>query len=165
MKDVENDGGLSFITSEIVQYRKLVEEKFEFHFKSLQYDLSRKLVNPQIDDRFIDNICMLLAFRKLFDGVLPFAFTYEEAEETIVENIKHHQLLKQGNDDISKFWRIVESLFYRDEIIEERDFKLEDGNIYIRLQQVHGFYVKEMVAQRDMSYLSKSTLEHYPGTG
>ena len=161
LKDIENDGGLSFITSRIVQYRPLVEELFEKHFKALQFNLSRRLTNPLIEDRFIDNISMLLAIRKVFDHILSFAFTYEQAEEVMIANITNHQLLKQGNDDLSKFWRIVESLFYRNEIVEERDFKLENGLIFLRLQTVHTLYVKEMIAQRDMTYLTKPTLEHY----
>lgn len=161
LKEIENQGGLPFITSKIVQHRQLVEENFEKEFKLLQYNLSRKLVNPVVDDRFIDNISMLLSFRKIFDKTLPFAFTYEEAEAYMCENIQHHQVLKQGNDDVSKFWQVIESLFYQDMIIEEKDFKLEDGYIYIRLQQVQPLYQKEMISRRDMNYLSKSTLEHY----
>jgi hypothetical protein len=161
LKDIENEGGLPFITSRVVQHRQIVEDKFEKEFKLLQYSLSRKLVNPVIDDRFIDNISMLLCFRKIFDKVFPFAFTYEEAEAYMTENIQHHQVLKQGNDDVSKFWQVVESMFYQDIIIEEKDFKLEDGYIFIRVQQVHPLYVKEMISRRDMNYLSKSTLEHY----
>ena len=161
LKDIENAGGLAFITAQIVQFRNVVEEKFEHAFKTTQVDIAKKLAESIIDDRFIDNISILLAFRKIFDKILPFAFSYEEAEKYLFENIRHHQLLKTGNDEVSKFWQVVEALFYRDEIVPEKDFKLEAGYIFLRLQQVHPLYQKEMIARRDMNYLPKGTMEHY----
>lgn len=161
LKQLENKAGFSWITATICKYRSLVEKNFERYYKEIHKDLNARLVNPVIEDRFIDNISILLAFRKIFNGVIDFAFTYEDAEKYMIENIQHHQALKMGNDDISKFWQVVEHLFNDGQIKEEVEFKLEDGFIYICLQKVHPLYHKEMIARRDPNILGKSTLEHY----
>jgi hypothetical protein len=161
LKSFENDGGFPYITSMIVKHRELVKKNFESEFKKIQFGLLQKLVEPKIDDRFIDNISMLLAFRKIFNGILDFAFTYEDAENYMIENIKHHQLLKMGNDDVSKFWQTIETLSFDGLIQDGRDFVIEDGFIFIKIQQVHHKYVEAMIKRRDLGYLAKPTLEHY----
>ena len=45
--------------------------------------------------------------------------------------------------------------------MEEKDFKLAEGKLMIRIMQVHPLYIKEMHAQRDPNFLAKSSLEYY----
>ena len=161
LREMEITGGFPYITSMIVQYRNLVQENFEKAFKTIYWELKQELVNPVIDDRFINNISILLAFRQMFNGILDFAFTYEEAKAVLVANVVKHQVLKQGNDDVAKFWQVVEYLFSRGILRDNKEFILEDGFIYICIAKTHPEYVKEMIARRDPSHLAKSTLEHY----
>jgi len=72
---------------------------------------------------------------------------------------QHH--IMQGSDNVARWWQIVEQLHVQKIIFDGRDFELQDGYLYIKIQNVHPLYTKEMIAQRDANELAKSTQEYY----
>lgn len=159
-RDYESHG-LSYITADLFKHRKIIQEKFTEKFQLIFKQTVKDVANVEVDDRMIMNISMLLTYMHLLNDVLHFPFTYNSAKAFLIDNMMHQHAILAGNNDVSKFWGVVESMFYMDIIHDERDFKLEDGKIYLRLQQVHPLYVKELKNRGDLNYLSKSTLEHY----
>jgi hypothetical protein len=153
--------GLSYITGSLVNYRNLVEEKFKEKYSQIFSIIMKEVDNPEIEDRMFSNVASLLAMYDIFHDILKFPFTYSEVKKWLLENMRNQHLILAGNNDLAKFWGIMESLFHQDVIIEGKDFHLQDGNLYLSLEQVHGYYLKEMIQRRDNNYLSKGTLEHY----
>jgi hypothetical protein len=169
LKDAEA-AGLSVITAELFRYRSAIQENFKQKLDVVFKEALLETANNEIDDRMIMNISILLTIMHILTttnisvesaGGEVFPFSYREAKTFLIENMRHQHAVLAGNNDVAKFWGVVESMFAQDIIIEDHDFALEDGYIYLRLMQVHPLYVKELKQRGDNNFLSKSTLEHY----
>lgn len=159
-KDYESYG-LSYITADIFKHRKLIQLGFQDTVNAIFKEVIKETNNPDVDDRMMMNISILLAYMKLLNDVLKFPFTYSHAKTFLIKNmIEQHHILA-GNNDVSKFWGVIESMYYQATIKEEVDFKLADGYLYLRLMNVHPLYIKELRSRNDTNFLSKSTMEHY----
>lgn len=161
LKEDEITGAYSSITCSLFTYRNIIEKNYKHTLDVVFKEVNLETANTEIDDRMIMNIALLLTFMNLLQHQVKFPFTYKEAKTFLIENMRHQHAVLAGNNDVAKFWGVVESLFAQDIIKDEHDFVLEDGYIYLRLMQVHPLYVKELKARNDAVYLSKSTLEHY----
>lgn len=153
--------GLSHITAHIVRHRTLFMEKYKSAFDSLFPEIIAKVNNREIDERMILNITVLAATYKVAAEFLDFPYEYETAEKYLIENMKDQFEVLAGSDDVAKWWQTVENLFTMRMIEEGRDFELQDGYLFIRIQQVHPLYLKELRSRNDPHTLEKSTLEHY----
>ena len=161
LKDIEANG-LSHITAHLIQYRDFFEQHFKDQYQTIfRQSYKEDVANVEIDDRMIVNISMLLTFYNLFKDKVEFPFSYNQAKAFLIDNMKQQHGILAGNNDVAKFWDVIQSLFMQDLILEGRDFLLEDGYIYLRLMQVYPFYMKEMRQRGDANVLAKPTLEHY----
>lgn len=161
LKDIEA-GGLSYITAGLVQHRDFFEEKFKDEYQRIfRQTYKEDVTNSEIDDRMIVNISILLTFFHLFKDKVQFPFSYAEAKVFLIDNMTQQHGILAGNNDVAKFWDVVQTLFAQGLIKEDTDFMLEDGYIYLRLMQVYPFYMKEMRQRGDANQLAKPTLEHY----
>jgi len=103
---------------------------------------------------------------------------YEVSELKVIQviNFKRHQQITgseaetkselpeevlAGNNDVAKFWDVIQTLLALELIQEGKDFSVEDGYIYLRLMQVYPLYKKELRQRGDANVLAKPTLEHY----
>lgn len=159
-EDIEPNG-LSYITANMLQFRSTFEASFKDDYAVIFKETVKDVANVEVDDRMIMNISILLTIMHITKSALQFPFTYAEAKAWLIDNMLQQHTILAGNNDVAKFWSVIEALFYKNEVIEERDFKLQDGYLYIRIQQVQPLYQKEMIERRDMNYLAKPTLEHY----
>ncbi len=155
------EGNLSHITAFIALHRKHFIDNYKQTFENTFREVIQRTASKEIDERMMLNVAMLCATYKVADSFLKFPFTYEQAEAFLIKNMKEQYTILAGSDDVSKWWQVVENLFTMREIVEGRDFELKDGYLYIRIQQVHGLYLRELRSRNDSHYLDKSTLEHY----
>jgi len=160
LKDREQKG-LSYITAELVSHRAMVEQKFKERQGLIFKQVMMEVANPEVDDRMILNISILLTIYDIFQETVKFPFSYKDAKKWLVENMMNQHHILAGNNDLAKFWQIIESLFHQDVILEGRDFHMQDTYLYLSLERVHGYYQKEMIQRRDNNHLSKGTIEHY----
>lgn len=160
LKDVEKNG-LSEITASLLHYRGRVEDNFKEKQSKIFQALFKEIANPNVDDRMILNISILLTLMDIFQSALQFPFTYDQVKKFMIENMMAQHSILAGNNDVAKFWEIVQGLYFKDEIKEGREFIVKDSHLYIRLQQVHPAYQKHCIQIQDKNHLSKTTLEHY----
>lgn len=153
--------GLSFLTAEMIQYRGLMEQKFAETQPVIMKQLAGKIANNEVMDRMLLNISVLLSTMHLLRDRVWLPFTYGEAEAHLIGNIMNQHHIMQGSDNVARWWSLVELLHVQSLIKEDQDFALQDGYLFIKIQNVHPLYVKEMHAQRDANILAKSTLEFY----
>ena len=152
---------LTQITAHIVRYRNMFETMFKEQFEQTFPEIIKRVNNKEIDERMMLNIAVLAATYQVAANFITFPYTYEQAEKFMIRNMKEQFTILSGSDDIAKWWQIVENLFTIGIIKEGVDFELENGYLYIRLQQVHPHYQKELRSRNDPHSLDKSTLEHY----
>lgn len=152
---------LTHITANIVRYRKHFQEKFKEEFEATFPEIIKRVNNKEVDERMMLNISVLAATYKVANSFLKFPYTYEQAEKFLIKNMKEQFTILAGSDDVAKWWQVVENLFTTGIIKENIDFELSDGYLFIRIQQVHPFYLKELRSRNDPHTLDKSTLEHY----
>lgn len=152
---------LTHITADIVRYRGLMADKYKETFDTTFPEIIKKVNNKEVDERMMLNISVLATTYKVAADFLKFPYTYEQAERFLIRNMKEQFTILAGSDDVAKWWQVVENLFTQGIIKEGTDFELADGYLYIRIQQVHPHYQKELRSRNDSHSLDKSTLEHY----
>lgn len=153
--------GLSYISAELLQFRGVFEDRFKDQYLLIFKQSIKDVASVEIDDRMIMNISILLTIMHLTKDELEFPFTYNEAKAYLIDNMKTQHAILAGNNDVAKFWGVVESLYHQNMIRDGHDFIIQDGYLYIRLIQVQPLYQKELIQRRDANFLSRSTLEYY----
>lgn len=152
---------LSHITAYIARHRKVFIDTYKTEFENTFRQIINTTNNREIDERMMLNISVLAATYKVACTFLQFPYTYQQAERFLIHNMKEQFTILAGSDDVAKWWQVVENLFTQREIAEGTDFELENGYLYLRIQNVHPLYQKELRARNDPHSLDKSTLEHY----
>ncbi len=161
LKSEYESGGLSFITADLIRYRNIVQEKFKEQQQLIFKQTIKDVANVEVDDRMIMNISIFLTMMNVLQEVVEFPFTYAAAKAFLIANMLQQHSILAGNNEVAKFWDVVEQLLHQDMILEGKDFIFEDGYLFIRIQQVHPLYQKELIQRRDMTGLSKATLDYY----
>lgn len=153
--------GLSHLTVGLLAYRNLVADKFQECFEEEIRVFSKMVGKDEIDERMLSNWSMLITMIGLLADQIAFPFTVDEFREHCKELLLSQFSVLQGSDDTSKFWQIVEQLFTDGSIIEDKHFKLENGNIHLRIQDIYQMYAEAMHRRRDPNVLDRATLENY----
>lgn len=152
---------LSHITAYIARHRKVFSNSYKQQFETTFREIIAATNNREIDERMMLNIAVLAATYKIACTFLQFPYTYQQAESFLIQNMKEQFTILAGSDDIAKWWQVVENLFTQNMIKEGVEFELKSGYLYIKIQDVHPMYQKELRARNDPHSLDKSTLEHY----
>lgn len=163
LKSMETNG-ISNITSEILSHRDAFVKKFPKAFSGKLKQFYQDIKNNDIDDRFIMNIAILSATFECLCDSLNFSFCQMDVDVVLIENLKNQFGIMQGNDDIGKFWQLVENLASQQLIVPGRHYKLhsKDNNLLcIKIQDIYPLYLKELRARGDNNVLSKPTLDYY----
>lgn len=161
LKNEYESHGLSYITASLSTYRQMVQDNFMNRYQIVFKQTINDVANVEVDDRMIMNISILLTMYQLFKDIVEFPFSYKEAKTFMIDNMLQQHAILAGNNDVAKFWDAVETLLHKEQIVEGKHFMLEDGYLFIRIQYVHPLYEKELIQRRDLTSLSKPTLEHY----
>lgn len=155
--------GLSHISNEFLAHRSVFESSYREVLNTTLNELIKEVNNPEIDERLYRNVaCLLSVVRIISDHkCVDLPFSYVEMKSFCISNLKEQYYIQAGSDDVSKFWQVVEYLFNANMISENKEFTLQEGYIYIRVQHVHPLYYKELIAKKDPNVLPKETLESY----
>ena len=160
MKKIE-ESGLSYLTAQLLSFRKQFETTYQQQYDIVFKEFIKEVNDRDIDDRMIMNVSMLATVYYVLKNEIDFPFSYDEAKSFLISNMRYQASILKGNDDVAKWWQVVEQLAHLKQILEGRDYILEDGFIYIRLRTVHPLYLKELRSRGDNHFLSISTLENY----
>lgn len=160
IKRIEEDG-LSYLTAQILAFRNLFEQSYQEQYDRIFKEFIKEVNDPEIDDRMIMNVSMLATIYNVLRDQISFPFSYGEMKNFLITNLKYQASILKGNDDVAKWWQVVEQLAHLKLIMEGRDYLLEDGFLFIRLRTVHPLYLKELRSRGDNHFLSISTLENY----
>lgn len=163
LRDME-ERGLTNITVELLCHRQLIEDNFDDTYDQVFNDFYNKFKTRKIEDRMLKNASWIVTPVKILmdQGKIENDVTYNDLLAVFFDNIERQSSYLEANTDIAKFWDIIEILYGRKELSENRgDFRFVDDLLAIRLNRFHQVYNLEA---RKMGYekiLDKSTLENY----
>lgn len=160
LKAMEKDG-LSQITVDLLNLRNLFKEQFKDRYKTTTNEFEKELKSPDIIDRMVNNYAGLITVADLLQGKFNLPFSLLDFKNLCLKLVKEQSYVLKGSDTVGKFWSIVEALFEYDIIKEDRHFKLSDGKLYIRIQDIYQPYAEMMNKRRDDSILDNATLRNY----
>lgn len=155
------DEGLSHLTMNMLQHRRLFETEFQETYERVMREFSAAVNNNDIDERLLGNYSMLLAVATMMDGLGLLPFKIEVFEKQCKELLMQQYFVLKGSDDTSKFWQVIEQLVGSYILKEDEHYRLANGFIYIYIQDVYHHYVKAMNDRREVNVLDRSTLENY----
>lgn len=158
--NMENKG-LSRITVDLLRFRPSFESNFERVYEECLREFSEEVNNNDIDERMIQNYTVLIATMTLVYKELDFPFTLDAFKTQCKKLLMEQYHVLKGSDDASKFWQIVEQLASSGVITEDKHYRLQNGYIDIRVQDVYQYYAETMMKRRDANILDKSTLDSY----
>lgn len=155
------DEGLSTIATQLLTHRNHFAQNFMHYFKIAFSEMKTELQQRGIKDRYQMNFAILLASFDTLQGRVAFDFDRTEVFELLVNKAQEQSNLSSDNNDIAKFWGVVEFLISQNMIVQNKNYKIENNLLYIKLQDVHPLYIKELKARGDNFALDKATLENY----
>ncbi|CAN5398325.1 hypothetical protein BH11BAC5_BH11BAC5_48680 [soil metagenome] len=155
------EGGLSYLTCQILPHRKIFEGRYQDNYEIIFKDFIKEVNNNDVDDRLIMNISMLAAVYVTLQDVIDFPFKYQDVKAYLLNNMNNQFTLLQGSDDLGKFWQVFENLCNTGLATEGIHYMIYDGILIFRMKLVHPLYVKHLVSLKDQHILTKDTLENY----
>ncbi len=187
LKDLEIQG-ISSLVTDILEYRKLMEDQFARTFSTIQENLKAEMIqeNLPFDERLIRNYCCLLApIKIILESATPLTLSFDYA--TMYKIVKHDiaSLTKQiaTSESISTFWSTVEYLLDEGKIQAGVDFKIamtpslaytnKQGDeisgpfakpqnlLFIRFSRVHPLYMEKWRQQTGKNGIDLISIMHY----
>lgn len=177
--------GLSGMLVELLQYRKLFEDKFNDTYaeqmKAIKAAVKDKGENYK--ERIVQNYSVLVTVLHIFKDKFEFPFTYEKFFNYAVDSIINLSRMIESSNALSGFWKMVEFLLDQELIEEKWDFKIEvlpsvkvviEGGterlktfekptkvLFLRLGNIHKLYSEQIRKQTGNVGLNEQTLQMY----
>lgn len=117
--------GLSHLIGEIIEHRTYFTERFDETFQELITEIKTLLHGKIYKQRVLDNYCILIAIRKILDERIEFPVSYEETYKMAIDGILKQSSQISESDELSEFWKIVESLTFKMQLRERDDYDLK----------------------------------------
>ncbi|MEI7526519.1 MAG: DNA primase [Mariniphaga sp.] len=117
--------GLSHITHELLQHRKLFTSEFMENYKRASDELNFALNNAVIEDRIFRNWLVILASYRTFMNVIRVPWEYRKLLDIAAQLIKRQNQETKKSNELSIFWGIVEFLTNDGLIREDVDFRVD----------------------------------------
>ena len=160
LKDWQKNG-LSNITVELLKYRSVFAERWKEVFMQELRALITAVNNTEVPERILQNYAALVTTAVLMSGLEAMPFKPDEFRKLAKETLLSQFYVVKGSDDASRFFEVVEQLQTQGVISDGKHFKLADGYLYLRVQDIYPFYAEALQRRRDPNVLDKSTLEKY----
>lgn len=153
--------GLSGITVDLLKYREYFErgwkDKFELELKALIKNVN----NADVEERMLQSYASVIATAILLSEKEQLPFKPDDFRKLAKETLLNQFFVLKGSDDATKFFEVVEQLHTQGQIQDNKHFKLADGYLYLRVQDIYPFYAEALIRRRDPNVLDKSTLDKY----
>lgn len=158
--------GLTGITLEVLGHRPTMLLGYRPTFDMVLRELKDACAGQEIQDRMLQNMATILAPTLFLMGndLLQFPFTADELMEMalVVVRRQHQQIAK--STDSSRFWDVFVGMAAHKPtplVVEGVDYRFVDGNLCIRLGNVHPPYLSQHRSQYNVPGLDKTTLDYY----
>lgn len=160
LQAVEREG-LSNVIHEILMHRSHVQQSFDAVYAKTLTELYALVNDRMIDDRYIHNYALLVSMYEMLKDKLDFPYNRSILNSVVVQQIKMQYQISQHSNEIAKFWQVVEHLVNTGLVRPGVHYRFAENKLFVRVQDIYPFYVKEMKAQSDMTTLSLQSLGLY----
>ena len=169
---------------EALEYRPYFKEHFSsvFNEELTKLKTAIKDQGDNFKERIAKNYCILLASGKIMLEKMNLGFTYDELYQYCLKNIVDLSRMISEVDNLATFWKTVEFLYERGDIIDDMDFKVVEENqirktvgketivvpfeqstkvLYMRLTKVYPLYAQNYRLISGNKPINQRTLETY----
>jgi hypothetical protein len=155
-----NEKGLTVILGEIIQFRDEVQSKFEDVF-SKEYRSFRDLTssnNISATDRMMNSYAMILTTYKIVAPLLEIPIQYDALRTFLIEKIRIHNDRRETGGAMQMFWDTIFNLARKKLIEPNKDYKIDNGMIALKLKNIHPLYLENFYNTHRKSGLGLSNL-------
>lgn len=175
--------GLNSLVMEVIRHRDYFKSKYVDTYQKINKEIREDLKDEGVDDRSISNYSMILTTVRVLEDRIDMAFKYSELYDLCKDKILEARDVVTDGEALAVFWGIIKQLFKAGTINPSVEYVVEDdpgsilkyekGNstkvdvstihkvLFLRVEDVHGFYNKEHRQQYGESGLNKATLLGY----
>jgi DNA primase len=159
LKDMYKSG-ISYITAEMVQHRKIWEDRFKETFRKVEGELKSDLEIAATHDRLISNVAVLGATYELMKDVVLFPFAYNDFVSHIRKGLDN-QLRKLNTASVSmKWWDCLLAAIRtkQDPLRHGREFEVKDDKLYFNFTHTYNRVATQWWAQYHENVPGKSKI-------
>jgi hypothetical protein len=153
------ENGITHLTIQILQYRKLIIKNWDRKFKMIIDQLHDHFRKKKINSRLLKTAAANLtpALILMEENILKYGISEQNMITRYYDNIDRQFSLQKENTDARKFWDSFEQLCQTGIIsISRGDFKWEEDSIVLCINSVHAKYHKFMIDNHEPKILGKS---------
>lgn len=156
--------GCSSVTIELLRYRELIKEQYDFCFSELWASINNELIRREIEVKTrninMTTVCLCSAYILQKHGKINIGLESESHDDVLTDYtmLAVHQILfqhrkQQTKSALSKFFEMMQSFFFSYKIYEGSHFRFIDNgiNILIDISSIYPMYQKEyFIINREM---------------
>lgn len=117
--------GLTHVSNQIMQLRKIFINRYKDAFEDTSKQVSQMLGKITVEDRIFNNWVVIISAFQIVSEKIDFSFTFDELLKVAVSGLKaQNNEVKKGNE-VATFWRMIEFLDQNNQIIEGADYRIE----------------------------------------
>lgn len=152
------EAGITSITLQILDQRKMVAEKFRDTYMVSLGAIRTLMGETSITDRMASNMAVIETMFQILNPVFKFPFNLEGLREFMVGAMKRQNSKRDSGSETQKFWDVVLSMANRGDIKEGREVKFDGDKVQIRFTELHAQYLIGHRTMYGTVGLSKTTL-------
>lgn len=155
-----NAKGLTVVLGELLQFRNEVEYKFDDVF-SKEYRIFRDLAsseNISATDRMMNSYAMILTMYKIIAPLIALPIKYDDLQRFLIEKIRIHNDRRETGGAMQMFWDCFFNLARKKMIEPNKDYKIDNGIIAIKLKNIHPLYLENFYQIYRKAGLGQSNL-------
>jgi DNA primase len=124
LKNLES-GGLSHLSSMIIQKRKHFEDNYYEKYQETLTDFNEHFANNPVEDRIMRSVVGIIAAWRTISSVISFPFTYSDLLEAGLKSVEFQNSQISKSNEIGMFWNILESMFDENIIVDKWHFRVD----------------------------------------
>ena len=152
--------GLTHLTLELLDNRKIIEQKFESTFDELYAEVDKKLKGNYIDNRIKENWVFPLAIFKLLQPNIDINLSLEKLLDIALNGITIQNSACRTTSEEGKFWVVVQFLYAQGDLIEGGDFKFQDDILCLQRSRIFKLY-SESCRKSGVTSIPEETMNFY----
>ena len=153
--------GLTHLTVEILNHRKLFERNFPEIYSITKRELATKLGNETVHDRIFGNWVIPLTTFRTLETVIEAPFSYAELFDISLRGLRNQNELAQESSEIADFWNMLQGFQTSGKCIENAHYRIRYMRSFRPLSSKEAIEFKEA---RPILYLNTAAVSSLFGS-